>query len=123
MVCCGFLESLCFFVSRPLSLALGNEKEGESQMKSHLLKAFAVAGLVFAVLVNSATAGYEETIPPEILRQYDPAIVKNQKPIVVCITQPMIWGLRDKPDQGGDIYSSLGWNPGDCSPLPLPEKF
>ena len=49
-------------------------------------------------------SGYEDTIPPEILKQYDPAILKNVRPKLVRITQPMIFSLRNKPDQGGDVY-------------------
>lgn len=57
------------------------------------------------VVSYSAHAGFEETIPPENLRQYAPEIVKGNRPVVIRITQPMIWGLRDKPDQGGDVYT------------------
>lgn len=59
----------------------------------------------FKEIEYKLAAGYEDTIPPEILRRYEPAIVKHERPVIVRITQPMIFGLRDKPDQGGDVYT------------------
>ncbi len=48
---------------------------------------------------------YAKTIPPEILAKYDPGLVDGTRPKIVTITQDMIWSLRTKPDQGGDIYT------------------
>lgn len=65
-----------------------------------------MAGLCIVVVTGLAFAGgYENAVPPEILRRYEPSIVKNERPIVVRITQAMIFGLRDKPDQSGDVYT------------------
>jgi len=69
------------------------------------LAAYACVALMLAcqsVLAQAPT--YEETIPPEIVRLYDPGIVHGARPKVVSITQPVIWLLREKPDQGGEVY-------------------
>jgi len=54
--------------------------------------------------VASTGSRYENTIPPEILSQYAKGIVDGSRPKFVTITKPMIWGLRNKPNQGGEIY-------------------
>ncbi len=74
-------------------------------MKNRVLTTVLMGGLALTFSHGLALAGYEETIPPEILRRYEPEIVSNKRPVVVRITQAMIWGLRDQPDQGGDVYS------------------
>ena len=68
----------------------------------YMLTLLAILGVI---AIESSYARYEDTIPPEILRRFDPAIVKGERPRIVRITQPMIWGLRNKPDQGGEVYS------------------
>ena len=74
-------------------------------MIKHLLHTVVLIGFIVTSFWDNAYAGYEDIIPPEILRLSNPEIIKKQIPIVVSITQPMIWGLRDKPDLGGDVYS------------------
>ncbi len=53
----------------------------------------------------SESPDYEKTIPPEILRRYDPGLVDGSRPKLIAIIQDMIWSLRGKPDQGGDVYT------------------
>jgi len=66
-------------------------------------------GLSFMMILSVSTMiyadEYDETIPPEILSQYDPGVVSKQRPVVVRITQAMIFSLRSTPDLGGDVYS------------------
>ena len=57
---------------------------------------------------------YSKTIPPEILRLYDPGLLDGSRPKLVAITQEMIWSLRDEPDQGGDVYT-LDFDPAELS--------
>jgi len=44
-----------------------------------------------------------ETIPPEILEQYDPGIVSGERPEFAMVTNEDIWDLREHPDRGGDL--------------------
>ncbi|MBM3747768.1 MAG: hypothetical protein FJW34_18430 [Acidobacteria bacterium] len=60
--------------------------------------------------VLAQSSKYEASIPPEILRRYDPGIVEGTRPKFVTITQPMVWGLRNQPEQGGEVYVL------DCDP-------
>lgn len=70
-----------------------------------------VVSIIMAALAISATSAsqrrseYQAVIPPEILNRYEPAVVDDKRPKLICITQEMIWGLRDKPNQGADVYS------------------
>lgn len=57
---------------------------------------------------------YSRTIPPEILNQYDPGLLDGSRPKMVAITQEMIWSLRNRPDQGGDVYT-LDFEPAEIS--------
>jgi hypothetical protein len=57
---------------------------------------------------------YLKTIPPEILRLYDPGLLDGSRPKLVAITQEMIWSLRSRPDQGGDVYT-LDMTPSEVS--------
>ena len=47
---------------------------------------------------------YHQTIPPEVLRRFDPAVVEGTRPHAVTITQEKIWDLRENPNQGGEVY-------------------
>lgn len=75
---------------------------------------FVLILVLFVGIVKARGNKYEDTIPPEILRQYHPAVVTDERPKIVTITQPMIWGLRDQPDQGGDVYI-FDFEPGKIS--------
>ena len=68
------------------------------------IKTAVLFALSLFVCISTYAQRYTDTIPPEILRQYDPAIVSGDRPHIVAITKAMIWGLRENPDQGGDIY-------------------
>lgn len=59
---------------------------------------------VTSALAHAQGGRYEKTIPPEILVQYDKRVVQGLRPKAVTITQSMIWPLRTKPDQGGEVY-------------------
>lgn len=78
----------------------------------------AVALLMLAVpasfCAETETPDYTKTIPPEILAKYDPGLVDGTRPKIVTITQEMIWSLRTKPDQGGDVYT-LDLKPSEIS--------
>jgi hypothetical protein len=65
---------------------------------------FILVLVLFVSPVNVWASKYQDTIPPEILQQYHPDVVSGERPKFVTITQPMIWGLRDQPNQGGDVY-------------------
>ena len=64
-----------------------------------------VAVLLVCEGVLAQASRYEETIPPEILRLFDPAIVQGARPKIVPVTQSIIWALRENPDQGGEVYA------------------
>ena len=67
-----------------------------------------VISVLMAVSPNALSGeppDYSKTIPPEILRCYDPGLIDGTRPVVVAITQDMIWSLRTEPDQGGDVYT------------------
>ncbi len=71
-------------------------------------KTLSLTLIMLAILLGGMAYGqatkYEATIPPEILNRYDPGVVEGSRPKFVTITQPMIWGLRNNPNQGGEIY-------------------
>jgi len=73
------------------------------------MKKFTFVFVLFLCLVFVfpllAFNNYENTIPPEILKQFDSAIISGEKPKIITITQPMIWSLRNQPNQGGDVYN------------------
>lgn len=70
--------------------------------------------LFFVLSVHAQRSKYEKTIPPEILRRYDPDVVSGKRPKIVTITQAMIFSLRQEPDRGGDYYR-LGFEPEELS--------
>jgi len=61
-----------------------------------------IAILCLALFGGNSQAKYE-TIPPEILEQYDPGIVSGERPEFAIVTNEDIWDLREHPDRGGDL--------------------
>jgi len=55
-------------------------------------------------ILNVFAAPYENTIPPEILNNYEKSIVSGERPTVIKITQSMIFELRDNKNLNADIY-------------------
>lgn len=85
--------------------------------KQHVISGLLV--LLLGLAASLAVAGqrrseYESVIPPEILNRYDLSVIDDKRPKLIRITQDMIWGLRDKPNQGGDVYS-FDLDPGKLS--------
>jgi hypothetical protein len=55
-----------------------------------------------SLLAGNSWAKYE-TIPPEILQQYDPGIVSGERPEFTLVNNEDIWDLREHPERGGDL--------------------
>ena len=64
-----------------------------------------VSTLILGTTALAKSTKYDNTIPPEILRQYNSDVLSDKRPKLVTINQSMIWALRDQPDQGGDVYN------------------
>jgi hypothetical protein len=58
--------------------------------------------LCLALFAGNSQAKYE-TIPPEILEQYEPGIVSGERPELAMVTNEDIWDLREHPDRRGDL--------------------
>lgn len=67
-----------------------------------------IVGLILITILclrlfpGNSGANYE-TIPPEILQQYDPGIVSGERPEFAMVTNQDIWDLREHPERGGDL--------------------
>lgn len=64
----------------------------------------AVAFCMF-VITAAAFAGAEDTIPPEILAQFDDEVLTGARPKVVAISQKDIFSLRDNPQFECDLVT------------------
>jgi len=58
--------------------------------------------LCMSLFARNSWAKYE-TIPPEILQQYDPGVLSGERPIFATVSNADIWDLREHPDRGGDF--------------------
>lgn len=100
-----------------------------------MMKKMSILGLVISLLVIFSIGGlaqeikeeekenlpkaYLRTIPPEILRQYDPKILSNERPTLAVIKNEDIWDLRSKAKLEEDLVSFNKLDVDQLSPIQI----
>jgi len=72
-------------------------------MRRRMIVGLVLIAILYLGLFGGNSQAKYETIPPEILQQYDPGIVSGERPEFAVVRNEDIWDLREHPDRGGDL--------------------
>ncbi len=72
-------------------------------MRRRMIVGLVLIAILYLGLFGGNSQAKYETIPPEILQQYDPGIVSGERPDFAMVTNEDIWDLREHPERGGDL--------------------
>jgi hypothetical protein len=72
-------------------------------MRRRMIIGLVLIAILYLGLFGGNSQAKYETIPPEILQQYDPGIISGERPEFAVVRNEDIWDLREHPDRGGDL--------------------